>query len=193
MVIMSPWAWILVAITLLLLAIAAAGYLAYRDYKKLRVNFTSLRVYPEFHVTGESILGAVVGVLTRSFAGAATEFIKGVKVCGKINLVNTGRLPLYFPASEHQVKIEGKPYFEVFKFGSFWLKAGAARVFPVSVRLGKEYVPQMALKLLTRGGKLNIEIHSIAAFGPFKYVRTTKITPGIGRKKTEKKQIKAAG
>lgn len=184
---MQNWVWVIVIFGILLLLLAAVVFIAYAGYRRLKVSFASIRIIPEFRITGKSMLWAVVGVLTRNFTGAAGEFIKGIKISGRIYIVNSWRVPLYFPASRHELKIEGKAYQEAFEFAPFWLKAGASRCFPVCVELGKEHIPPLALELLRKGGKLNIEIRSTATLGPFKYARTTKMTPGLRNKTLQNK------
>ena len=177
--------WLTVAFGVVAVLAAVITVIGILTYKKLTISFTSLRVYPEFKVNRNSLLGALVGVVTRNFVSAAAGFIKGVKVEGKINVFNPGNVPLYIPASEHEVLIEGRPSPQVIRLGAFWLKPGGTRVLPVCVNLSKEHIPQVALKVLTRGGKVNIEIRSRATLGPLSYKRTTRISPGVSRSNSQ--------
>jgi hypothetical protein len=171
---MNGWIWLAVMLGAgLIMGIGLAG-IAYNGYRKVKVNFSSLRVAPQFHVTGKSLFWAVVGVVTRNLAGAARELLKGARITGRVSVSNHGLVPLYFPPATHELKIEGKAYPAVFNFGSFWLKPKGVKVFPVCLEVRKEQIPLMALKLLTKGGNLNIEVDSTARWGPFKYRRVTK-------------------
>jgi hypothetical protein len=173
--------WLLAGLLVLVVFAALLTVIAIYGYKRLVVSFTSLRIYPEFRVNRSSLLGALVGVVTRNFVSAAGGFIKGVKVEGKINALNSGRVPLFLPASEHEVVVEGKPVPRTVRIAAFWLKPGAARVFPIYITLDKDQLPGVALGVLTRGGKIDIEIRSRARLGPFSYAKTTRVSPGRAR------------
>ncbi len=178
---MGTGSWFLIIPGVVLLLVVMLAALAFYGYRRLAISVRSVRVFPEFQVNPASIVGGLVNLLTRNFVSAAGGFIKGIKVSGQLTCFNRSRLPLYLPATEHEVLIEGTPCPGIIRIGAFWLKAGASRTFPVRIHLGKDSIPQVALVGLTRRGGVNIEICSRAKLGPFSYRRRTRFTQGISR------------
>ena len=183
---MGAGGWLLAALGTLALAAAIAAGLTVFSYRRLKVCFGEARIQPEFQLSAGALIGAVVNVLTRNFASAAGGFIRGVRLDGKIACMNQGIVPLYLPATVHEVKIEGKTCPRSIQLCAFWLKPGATKTFPVSINLGKDDIPGLTIKVLTRGGKLNVEVKSSARLGPFSYSRTTRINTGVTRPAAKK-------
>ena len=171
--------WFLMVLGLIALLAIVLVALAAFCYSRLTISLKSVRVSPEFQVNPASVIGALFSLVTRSFISAAGGLIKGVRLDGQINCLNHCILPLFIPAIEHEVLIEGRRCLKTIHTGALWLKPGAGKVLPINITLSTGDIPQVALGGLTHGGDIHIEIQSRLTLGPLSYLRITSLTPNI--------------
>jgi len=173
--------WALVALGVIAILAVAVVTILVRCYRRLTFSFDSVRALPEFEFSTGAVLRALVGVVTRNYTQAAGGLLKGLKVEGIIVCTNQSFTPLYLPATEHKISVEGSLCPCEVRLPAFWLKPHAARSFPVSVALNNECLPQVAIAVLSGKGVVRVEVRTRAKIGLFSYNRVTHLEPSLWR------------
>lgn len=163
--------WVLTGIGAVALACLLLAFVAMFGYRRLSINFGSLRFVPEFQINAMSIAGAVVNAALRNFIPAAGNLLKGIRLEGTSILENKSPIILFIPDISYSVSIDNRQVCRPCSLQSFWLKGGKAKILPITMNLNKEDISKILVSGMRGRGKIAIGIQVSASFGRFSYRR----------------------
>lgn len=157
----------LIVIFLLLLVGAEAGVGAY-SYSQLQTGFQIQQCYPEIDVSAKPGVSAV-------------NRITGLNVEGVALFRNPSFLPLYIPAVDYEVAIEGKKCPNVIQTRPMAVAPSSDVSQPISLQIDSCDLPELALHPLANGGTIHITIVSKLPLGAFSATKTTQAQVSVSK------------
>ena len=170
----------IVTVVVMLAVLGLVAGLGYHGYSRLEVTATRpTSVVEQFEVEHGSVLDTLKSFTVDDWVKLIALAIEGVKVEATVSMHNRTFVPLYIPAIDHQIYLEGHRFGSPVRTPSIVLHSWEKREIPVSVTLTLADLPPAALALLhseVSGGKVDLTVESTAKVGLLTYKKTTTLT-----------------
>jgi hypothetical protein len=171
--------WFFIVLGALALLVIILLCLAVYSYRRLEISFKTVSACPDFKFKPASVIGSLFSAFTGNYIAAAGGFINGVRLDGRISVLNHSFVPLYLPAIDHEVFIGGKSCAKMIHTPALWLKPRRGEAIPISITLNTNDIPQVALAGLSKRGVIDVEIQSRVALGGYSLLKTTRTAVNI--------------
>jgi len=103
--------------------------------------------------------------------GRFDPLIKSVTVETTVDVHNNSFVPIYIPAMEHNMSINGKPVGSPIHTPSMWIGSWGNESVPVSTSIPREALPGIILGYIISGGNIDITVQSTARIAGFTLTR----------------------
>jgi len=174
----------IVTVVVMLAVLGLVAGLGYHGYSRLEVS-ASRPTSPierfgfDFDREGGSALDTLRNLTFDDWVKLVALIIEGVEVEATVTMQNRTFVPLYVPAIDHQIYLEGHRFGTPVRTPSILLHSWEKREIPVSITLTLGDVPPAVLALLhstVSGGKVDLTVESTARWGLLTFKRTTVMT-----------------
>lgn len=173
------WRFVILVVFLAIVGVGVTGY-GYSRLETSRVG--SLSIQPAFRVSVGSITSGVFqAIIGNPLGGAVGAVIEGARFTGSAEFANHSFVPLYVPALEHQILVQGEPAGDPFKTESFVLNPGGTEVVPFSFVVPVEDLGALAIQSIVSGGTLSATLETSVGFGSIAVTKTTELSGGVSR------------
>jgi hypothetical protein len=136
-------------------------------YSSLKTDFSATGVSPQYNTDLDSIVESILNIFNGNFLDAASLFIQGLNIEGSLVLTNDSFIPIYLPAMEHEIMLNGIPTQNLIQTDSMWLAPKSTHSETFQILIDTADLPQVILNLLANGGNIDIAIDSSASLGAF--------------------------
>ena len=157
----------LIVISLLLLVGAQAGFATY-GYGQLQASFQIEQCCPEIDFAAKSGVSAI-------------NRITGLNAEGAVVFTNPSFAPLYIPAMNHEVAIEGKKCRNLIQTEATAVAPSSSVSQFISLQISSHDLPELALHPLANGGTIHITIVSRLPLGDYSLTKTTQVQTSVSK------------
>lgn len=170
----------IIVIFVLLLVGAVVGAEAY-GYSQLQTSFQAQEVSPEIPGSRSSIWNAILNIFSGDLYSAVTSIVTGLNVEGTLTVSNPSFIPLYIPAMNHEVAIEGKKCPRAIRTQAMFIAPSSRESQRINLLISLRDLPEMALRSIANGGAIHISIVSEIGLGEFAITKTTYVQTSISK------------
>jgi len=169
--------WTIVKVMLIVaVVIAVFAGLAVYAYNSIEVDSSGINTLVlEFGDGNETLAGALGNLTLGKWLTEGVRIIQGVRIDGTVDVRNPFFLPLYVPALEHNLSIEGEPIGSPIRTPSFWLSPGGNNTVAVSTTVPRDLLPGIILRYIFSGGSIDITVESTTEVAGISVTKTQTI------------------